>query len=103
MRIGLRQVRGLPEAAMRRLVRLRANGYGSIEGLQASLALPRNALERLAEADAFRSLGLDRRAALWMVRTLEGDLGAQGRQGGCERAPGPSPRRAAAALRLARR
>ncbi|TXN74866.1 error-prone DNA polymerase, partial [Methylobacterium sp. WL18] len=33
---------------------------------------PRNALERLAEADAFRSLGLDRRAALWMVRTLEG-------------------------------
>ncbi|MCJ2050067.1 error-prone DNA polymerase [Methylobacterium sp. J-070] len=72
VRIGLRQVRGLPEAAMRRLVRLRANGYASIEGLQASLALPRNALERLAEADAFRSLGLDRRAALWMVRTLEG-------------------------------
>ncbi len=72
VRIGLRLVRGLPEAAMRRLVRLRANGYASIEGLQASLALPRNALERLAEADAFRSLGLDRRAALWMVRTLEG-------------------------------
>ncbi|MBY0250270.1 MAG: error-prone DNA polymerase, partial [Methylobacterium organophilum] len=72
VRIGLRAVRGLPEAAMRRLVRLRANGYASIEGLQASLALPRNALERLAEADAFRSLGLDRRAALWMVRTLEG-------------------------------
>jgi error-prone DNA polymerase len=72
VRIGLRQVRGLPEAAMRRLVRLRANGYASIEGLQAALALPRNALERLAEADAFRSLGLDRRAALWMVRTLEG-------------------------------
>ncbi|WP_342108862.1 error-prone DNA polymerase [Methylobacterium sp. SI9] len=72
VRIGLRVVRGLPEAAMRRLVRLRANGYASIEGLQASLALPRNALERLAEADAFRSLGLDRRAALWMVRTLEG-------------------------------
>ncbi|MGU3466607.1 error-prone DNA polymerase [Methylobacterium sp. C33D] len=72
VRIGLRVVRGLPEAAMRRLVRLRANGYASIEGLQASLALPRNTLERLAEADAFRSLGLDRRAALWMVRTLEG-------------------------------
>jgi error-prone DNA polymerase len=72
VRIGLRVVRGLPEAAMRRLVRLRANGYASIEGLQAALALPRNTLERLAEADAFRSLGLDRRAALWMVRTLEG-------------------------------
>ena len=72
VRLGLRQVSGLPEAAMHRLVRLRANGYASIEGLQAALALPRNALERLAEADAFRSLGLDRRAALWMVRTLEG-------------------------------
>ncbi|MCJ2113394.1 error-prone DNA polymerase [Methylobacterium sp. E-025] len=72
VRIGLRQITGLPQAAMRRLVALRANGYASIEGLQAALALPRNALERLAEADAFRSLDLDRRAALWMVRTLEG-------------------------------
>ncbi|TXN82216.1 error-prone DNA polymerase [Methylobacterium sp. WL8] len=72
VRIGLRQITGLPQGAMRRLVALRANGYASIEGLQAALALPRNALERLAEADAFRSLDLDRRAALWMVRTLEG-------------------------------
>ncbi|MGU3536950.1 error-prone DNA polymerase [Methylobacterium sp. A54F] len=72
VRIGLRQVSGLPEAAMRRLVALRGNGYASIEGLQAALALPRNTLERLAEADAFRSLDLDRRAALWAVRSLEG-------------------------------
>jgi error-prone DNA polymerase len=72
VRLGLRQASGLPEAAMRRLVDLRANGYASIEGLQAALALPRNALERLAEADAFRSFGLDRRAALWAVRALEG-------------------------------
>jgi error-prone DNA polymerase len=40
--------------------------------LQAALALPRNALERLAEADAFRAFGLGRREALWAVRTLEG-------------------------------
>ena len=72
VRIGLRQVSGLPQAGMRRLVALRGNGYASIEGLQAALALPRNALERLAEADAFRSLDLDRRAALWAVRSLEG-------------------------------
>ncbi|MCJ2015480.1 error-prone DNA polymerase [Methylobacterium sp. J-076] len=72
VRLGLRQVSGLPEAAMRRLVRLRANGYASIEGLQAVLALPRNVLERLAEADAFRALGLARRDALWAVRALEG-------------------------------
>ena len=72
VRLGLRLVSGLPEGAMRRLVRLRANGYASIEGLQASLALPRNVLERLAEADAFRALGLSRRDALWAVRALEG-------------------------------
>jgi error-prone DNA polymerase len=72
VRLGLRQVSGVPGAAMRRLVALRGNGYATIEGLQAALALPRNALERLAEADAFRSLDLDRRAALWAVRTLEG-------------------------------
>jgi error-prone DNA polymerase len=34
--------------------------------------LPRAALELLADADAFRSLGLDRRAALWQVRALPG-------------------------------
>lgn len=72
VRLGLRLVSGLPEGAMRRLVRLRANGYASIEGLQASLALPRNVLERLAEADAFRALGLSRRDAIWAVRALEG-------------------------------
>ncbi|GJD59283.1 error-prone DNA polymerase [Methylobacterium dankookense] len=72
VRLGLRLVSGLSEAAMRRLVERRGNGYASIEGLQAALALPRHALERLAEADAFRSLDLDRRAAQWAVRTLEG-------------------------------
>jgi error-prone DNA polymerase len=72
VRLGLRQISGVPEVAMRRLVALRGNGYASIEGLQAALVLPRNALERLAEADVFRSLDLDRRAALWAVRTLEG-------------------------------
>jgi error-prone DNA polymerase len=32
--------------------------------------LPKAALEKLADADALRSLGLDRRAALWQVRGL---------------------------------
>ncbi|KQT90581.1 error-prone DNA polymerase [Methylobacterium sp. Leaf466] len=84
VRIGLRQVSGVPEAAMRRLVALRGNGYASIEGLQAALALPRNALERLAEADAFRSLDLDRRAALWAARALDG---ASGRRAAAQAAP----------------
>ena len=33
--------------------------------------LPQSAIERLADADAFRSLGLDRRAALWAARGLD--------------------------------
>ncbi len=35
--------------------------------------LPKRALMLLAEADAFRSLGLDRREALWAVRRLSGE------------------------------
>ncbi|MDP4022929.1 error-prone DNA polymerase [Methylobacterium sp. NEAU 140] len=93
VRLGLRQVSGLPEAGMRRLVRLRANGYASIEGFQAALTLPRTVLERLAEADAFRSFGLDRRAALWAVRALDGGgtrkAAAGGRRAGLLEAPLP--------------
>ena len=43
-------------------------------------------LERLAEADAFRSIGLDRRAALWEVRALD-PLSAGGRA--CRSSPPP--------------
>ena len=35
--------------------------------------LPKRALMLLAEADAFRSLGMDRREALWAVRRLSGE------------------------------
>ena len=34
-------------------------------------------IERLAQADAFRSIGLDRRAALWAVRALDGKSAAE--------------------------
>ena len=39
----------------------------------AATRLPRSALEALADADAMRSLGLDRRAALWQIRGLRHD------------------------------
>ncbi|HEY5047543.1 MAG TPA: error-prone DNA polymerase [Rhizomicrobium sp.] len=48
------------------------NGGGStIDNL--SRQLPKRALMLLAEADAFRSLGLDRREALWIVRRISGE------------------------------
>ena len=51
--------------------RARGNGAQSVEQLGAIEGVSRRALERLAEADAFRSLGLDRREALWAVRGLD--------------------------------
>ncbi len=55
---------------MRRLVERRGAGYDSVRDLWLRAELTPAVLERLAEADAFRSLGLDRREALWIVRGL---------------------------------
>jgi error-prone DNA polymerase len=64
-------VRGLAEDEARRLVEARARGVQSFESLVQAARLSHRTIELLAEADAFRSLGLDRRAALWMVKGLQ--------------------------------
>ncbi len=71
IRLGLRQVKGLREADMQRLVARRGGGYDSVRDLWLRAELSPAVLEILAEADAFRSLGLDRRDALWAVRGLD--------------------------------
>jgi error-prone DNA polymerase len=48
--------------------------FTSLEDFARDTALPKRALILLADADAFRSLGLDRRAALWAVRRLPDDV-----------------------------
>ncbi len=70
LRLGLRQITGLREADGRRLADARGAGYDSVRDLWLRTGLSVASLERLADADAFRSLGLDRRAALWAVRGL---------------------------------
>lgn len=70
VRLGLRQVEGLAAADGARLVAARAGGYGSVREVWLRSGLAPAVLERLADADAFRSLGLDRRAALWAVKGL---------------------------------
>ncbi|MGP8232736.1 MAG: error-prone DNA polymerase [Methylovirgula sp.] len=70
IRLGFRQVQGLAEADMTVLVGRRGKGYDSIRDLWLRTGLAPGALAALAEADAFRSLGLDRRDALWAVRGL---------------------------------
>jgi error-prone DNA polymerase len=71
VRLGLRQIVGVKEDDMRRLVERRGQGYDSVRDLWLRSGLTPAALERLADADAFRSLGLDRRQALWAVRGLD--------------------------------
>jgi error-prone DNA polymerase len=73
VRLGLRLIGGMAEKAAREmLLKQRANGYRDISSLWMRSGAPASVLERLAIADAFRSMGLDRRAALWAVKGLDG-------------------------------
>ena len=70
VRLGLRMVKGLAAAQADEMIGRRGDGYRSIEDIWRRLSVPVAALERLAEADAFQALGLDRRQALWAIRGL---------------------------------
>jgi error-prone DNA polymerase len=71
VRLGLRLARGLAnqEGALVPLAR-GAGPFTSVEEVWRSTGLSTGALERLADADAFGSLGLSRREALWAIRGL---------------------------------
>lgn len=64
VRLGLREVDGLREKDAKQIKPSKA-----IPDLHRS-GIPVAALEKLSSADAFRSVGLDRRAALWEVKAL---------------------------------
>jgi error-prone DNA polymerase len=68
VRLGFRQVDGLRQADMEQLMLHRSAGYASPDALTRRARLTRAVLERLAAADAFRSMGLSRRDALWKIR-----------------------------------
>lgn len=78
LRLGLRQVDGLGQAAGERLAAVRGGGFDSVRDVYFRTRLPVRSLTQLANADAFRSLGLDRRAALWAVQSLGGPTGGRG-------------------------
>ena len=72
LRLGLRQVEGLRAEAAERLVAARGTrAFASVEDVRVRGRGPVHAIERLAAADAFRSMKLDRRAALWDARALK--------------------------------
>lgn len=92
LRLGLRQLDGFKEDWAERLVAARSEGYRDVEELARRAHLPARAMRLLADADAFRSMGLDRREALWAVRRLPDDEAlplfevAQARELGAEQA-----------------
>ncbi|MDW8414580.1 MAG: error-prone DNA polymerase [Thermaurantiacus sp.] len=69
LRLGMRMVAGLAEADARAILRHRGDVRDMAE-LHRRSGATRAAFQRLAEADAFRAWGLNRRAALWAARGL---------------------------------
>ncbi len=76
LRLGFRQISGLREDEMSAFAAARGKGYDSVRDVWLRGGLSPSTIEKLADADAFRSLGLDRRDALWAARGLN-RLGGQ--------------------------
>jgi error-prone DNA polymerase len=70
VRLGLREIGGFSEDWGKQIEAVRGAGFDSVRDLWLRTRLPPAALEKLAQADAFRSLGLSRRDALWAVKAL---------------------------------
>ena len=74
LRLGFRQIDGFRQAWGEAIEAARAFGpFTSIEDLARRAALPPAALRKLADADAFGSLGKGRRDALWEARRTPSD------------------------------
>jgi error-prone DNA polymerase len=69
VRIGFRQIGGIREEDMLLLIAGRTKPYTNVNALQEAGLSPAT-LEKLADANAFRSLNLERRQALWEVAAL---------------------------------
>jgi error-prone DNA polymerase len=71
VRLGLRQIDGFSEDWAKKIESARDKGFDSVRDLWLRTGLPPKALQKLAHADAFNSLGLNRRDALWAVKALQ--------------------------------
>ncbi|WP_372786668.1 error-prone DNA polymerase [Phenylobacterium sp.] len=77
LRLGLRQIKGFRQEEAEAFMKARALGLATLEDFVLRSGLSRRGLELLAEADAFRALGLDRRQALWAVKGMAGEIHAE--------------------------
>jgi error-prone DNA polymerase len=71
LRLGFKVVHGLSNADAARLVLARGETpFTSVEDAWRRSGVPLAALEKIARADGFQALGLDRRQALWAIKGL---------------------------------
>ena len=70
LRLGLRQIGGMREDAARRIVAARDGPFPDMAALKSRARLDAGTIRRLAAADAVRSMGVDRRGALWQAQAL---------------------------------
>ncbi|MGA0603990.1 error-prone DNA polymerase [Caulobacter sp. KR2-114] len=77
VRLGFSQIGGLNDEEVQRLVAARRAGARTLPEIAVRAQLSPRALELLAEADALRSLGMDRREALWAVKALAPEVKAE--------------------------
>ncbi|RZJ90548.1 MAG: error-prone DNA polymerase, partial [Brevundimonas sp.] len=73
VRLGYRQIDGFRDDWAQKLAACPARAGDDVERLARRAGLRAAAMRKLADADAFRSLGLDRREALWAIRRLPDD------------------------------
>ena len=73
VRLGFRNIDGFRDDWGNQIAKRRRARFTSLENFAQRMQLPKKALLLLADADCFRSVGLDRRAALWNARRLPDD------------------------------
>ncbi len=71
MRVGLRQISGLAQAAAARILQARSGPFTTLDDIKTRARLDAGSVLKIAAADALRSMGLDRRAGLWQARALK--------------------------------
>src|SRR4029077_4246120 len=68
LRLGLRLINGLPKVAAEKVEAARKSGpFTSLDDFVRRTGLSQAIVTKLADADAFSSLAIDRRAALWQA------------------------------------
>jgi error-prone DNA polymerase len=70
VRLGLRMVKGLANLEAAKIIAARATSFSTVEDVWKHSGVQVATLERIAEADGFAGLGLNRREALWRVKAL---------------------------------